>query len=635
MNLPGVSSRLMIPLIILLFLLYVSYDTWFAVDLPRPQKPNVVLILADDLGWQDVGAYDIDEPTPFETPNIDELATQGVKFWQAYSPAPSCTPSRGAILAGKYPARLQKTHVVGGHPPVPYNKTNDRMIAPWMSGRLPVKEVTIARALKTNGYTTGHAGKWHVAINHNAYPQPEDHGFDFSRHSRGVTHGQKPDRLSEFATSNEKDPFRLDKNGYPFHQNNADALDFIGQSKHQPFFLYYATWLVHTPIHTRNQRLLQKYSDKMGVPYPEGPEPWNIPGQKNPYYGSMVESLDYYIGQILGYLEETDDPRWPGHKLVDNTYIIFNSDNGGYIRAGKEQITTNTPLRKGKSYAEEGGVRVPLIIKGPAIPKGIETNVMVNGIDIYPTILSWTGTTPHPSHHLDGVDLSTLLATDPVDPLLLVDQKGDVRDTMVWHFPHPVSFKSTIREGDFKLIRNWDHVGNPRKKPFELYRLYQTQGREQIRLDIEELNNLAAVMPDKVKTLDALLEKSLQGMNARYPYYNPNYKRALKNKKKVCVVGDHGRSNHKVWLEFQPQGARVIRAQLIYTNNGGDRYEEWYHSPATLVDGFKVVADLPEDATHYVFNLIDENNFLVSFPDMGEIRQRREAYSVNAIRVDQ
>ena len=166
----------------------------------RPSKPNVVLILTDDLGWQDVKCYDIDDPSPMETPNIDSLAERGVKFWQAYSPAPTCAPSRCAIMSGNHPARAQKTHVVGGAPPTPNHKFSWTMIAPWYSGRMPENEMTIARVLQQNGYVTGHSGKWHMAIDHHAFPQPEDQGFNWTRSSRGARSGM-PNRVDRFASA--------------------------------------------------------------------------------------------------------------------------------------------------------------------------------------------------------------------------------------------------------------------------------------------------------------------------------------------------------------------------------------------------------------------------------------------------
>ena len=202
----------------------------------RPKKPNVVLILADDLGWQDVGCYDIDEPTPMETPNIDALAKSGVQFWQGYSPAPTCAPTRCAMLSGRHPAVLQKTHVVGGNPPTPYNETAHPIMDPWYSGRLKLEEVTIAEALKANGYVSGHTGKWHMAIDHNAFPQPKDQGFDFTRNHLGASAAMRPHRLTGFATNAEGDPYRKDKSGFPKDQTTLDAIHFMDESKDNPFF---------------------------------------------------------------------------------------------------------------------------------------------------------------------------------------------------------------------------------------------------------------------------------------------------------------------------------------------------------------------------------------------------------------
>ena len=216
---------------------------WSSLADVRPPQPNILLLLTDDLGWQDVGCYDIDEPSPMETPHIDALAKKGVMFWQGYSPAPTCAPSRCAIMSGVHPARAQKTHVVGGAPPAPINQ-HFRMMDPWYSGRMPEDELTLAKVLRENGYATGHSGKWHMAIDHNAFPQPGDQGFDWTRSDRGSRTSMK-DRLTGFATEGEDDPYRLDENGFPFHQTNEDALTFLREYQNQPFFLYYATWLVH------------------------------------------------------------------------------------------------------------------------------------------------------------------------------------------------------------------------------------------------------------------------------------------------------------------------------------------------------------------------------------------------------
>ena len=172
----------------------------------RPAKPNVVLILTDDLGWQDVKCYDIDEPSPMETPNIDAFAKKGVMFWQGYSPTPVCSSSRCAILSGNHAARAQKTSIVGGAPPT--CSKGFRVMAPWYSGRMPADEMTIAKALRQNGYATGHSGKWHIAISHKAFPQPKDVGFDYSQASRGARRSMK-DRLAGFSTTEKTKPTKM------------------------------------------------------------------------------------------------------------------------------------------------------------------------------------------------------------------------------------------------------------------------------------------------------------------------------------------------------------------------------------------------------------------------------------------
>ena len=601
----------------------------------RPEQPNVILLLTDDLGWQDVKCYDIDEPSPMETPNIDALAKQGVMFWQAYSPAPTCAPTRCAIMSGNHPARAQKTHVVGGGPPTPYNKELHRMMPPWYSGRMPEGERTLARVLQQNGYATGHCGKWHMAINHNAYPQPEDQGFDWTRHNLGTTRRMTPHRLTGFATREEGDPYRLDENGFPYHKNSEDAMEFIDGHADQPFFLYYATWLVHTPIHTRSEELLQKYVDKLGVELPENPNEWKGEGQTNPFYCAMVEELDYYVGRLLKYLDETEDPRWPGHMLSENTYLIFTSDNGGMERHPGEIITDNFPLARGKISAMEGGTRVPLIIRGPGIAANVQSDVMVNGLDFYPTILSLTGIDQPDSKQLDGADLSALLKGDSANVSLVREADGSVRDTMVWHFPNSVALESTIRVGDWKLVRNYDHVGNRHAPEFELYRLYETKDGQQQRGDIEEANNLAVTMPEKAQALNAKLTQVLTEMKASYPYYNPDFKHPLANKDKVCTILSHAQQGDRVEFTYQEHGAKVQRANLIYTLNGGHVYEEWFRQSATLMPGAKVSAQLPAGTTHYFINLIDENNFLKSYPEVKDMRGKnaKNPYSTDALKV--
>ena len=633
----NINNRLLLVSIILLMVsCNAPKGTTTTVDKSRPE-PNIVMILADDLGWQDVKCYDIDEPAPYETPNIDKLASEGVMFWQGYSPAPTCAPSRCAIMSGNHPARAQKTHVVGGGPPTPHNKKGTRMMEPWYSGRMPENEMTLARALQQNNYRTGHSGKWHMAISHNAFPQPGDQGFDYTKSDHGVRTTIRPNRLAEFATDAATDEYQLDENGFAKHLTTENAIEFMEQEKANPFFLYYAEWLVHAPIQTRNRRLLEKYAKKFGEEIPTDPGLWKMVGQKNPYYCAMVEEFDYYVGQVMDYLKNTDDPRWAGHKLIENTYIVFTSDNGGMERHGKEIITDNYPLDRGKISAMEGRTRVPLIITGPGIKKGVQSDVMVNGLDFYPTILALTNTKVPEGKNLDGLDISTLLLKDPTNSALVKDKTGKERTTMMWHFPNSVALESTIRVGDYKLIRNYDYVNNSKTEPLELYQLYKTENGKSVRVDIEEAKNLAKTNSKLAKKLDAELTKRLTEMKASYPYYNPYYKGDLLHKETVPAVTDNSRNGNKVNFTFKENGAKVVKANLIYSLNGGARYEEWFQTTAVVKSNTTVEATLPAGTTHYIINLIDENNFLVSFPEMlsnSEMKKakRKAKFSQKALR---
>jgi arylsulfatase A-like enzyme len=575
-------------------------------------------MLTDDLGWQDVKCYDIDAPSPMETPNIDALAKRGVLFRHGYSPAPSCTPSRCAIMSGNHPARAQTTHVSGGKPPGA-NK-NHRMITPWFSGRMPANEQTIARTLRENGYATGHTGKWHMAASHDGFPGALDQGFDFTTGGRGVTQGMG-DRLQNFATDQPGDPYRLDAEGFPTDSVTVDALKFMETNKAKPFFLYYSTWLVHAPIHSRSKPLLDKYCKKLGVD-PANPKEWSTEGQKNPYYCAMVETLDHYVGQLVKFLEATDDPRNPGHKLIDNTYIFFTSDNGGAEggRGHGESFTDNAPLDQGKTSPREGGVRVPFLVAGPGIPAGKESDVVVNGLDFYPTILSLAGVKKPEGKNLDGANLQPLLTGTLEDSKLVLDQHGKPRTEMIWHYPHGKN-QSTIRAGDFKLIRNYD-TDSGKSPALELYRLVDTKAGKSARLDIEEAKNLAAEQPDKAAELDTRLTEILTEMKASLPYWNPSCKSPVPNHNKVPAVTGHKVDDHTVTATFKENGARVVRADLIYAISApgkrGQASQEWFRAFAEIENG-QLKGTLPPEATHTYINLIDENNFMVSYPNPAAI----------------
>ena len=579
--------------------------------------PNIVLMLVDDLGWQDVKCYDIDEPSPMETPNIDALAKRGVLFKNGYSPAPTCAPSRCAIMSGVHPARAQKTHVVGGDPPNADSATP--LMSPWYSGRMPADELTLAKILRQNGYATGHTGKWHMAKDHFSFPDPLVQGFDFTTHragsdTRGVQNVMQ-NRLEEFTTSDPGDPYQLDAEGFPSDPVTTGALDFMAENKTKPFFLYYATWLVHTPIQSRSKALLEKYCAKLGVDYPTDPTRWDIEGQKNPYYCAMVETLDHYVGKLVQFLETTDDPRNPGHKLIDNTYIFFTSDNGGNVGHHGEFITDNAPLDKGKTSAKEGGVRVPFLVAGPGIGGERESDIVVNGLDFYPTILSMAGIERPEAKTLDGADLFPLLTNDANDGALVRGSDGKPREDMVWHYPHngASGFQSTLVAGDFKLIRNYTFPGSPTPQ-FELYQLGETKGGKTQRKDWEEKQNLAAEMPEKVAEMNQRLTEILEEMKASYPYLNPDFKRAFPGSKEVPTVTECTMKDGRLEARFQENGSKVVRADLIYATDGGTIAEEWFRAPAKIGSGGLVQAAVPAGATHCYLNLVDEKNFLVSYP---------------------
>lgn len=585
-----------------------------------------MILLADDLGWQDVKCYDIDEPSPMETPNLDALAMKGVKFWQGYSPSPVCSPSRAAILSGHHPVRGEMTSVAGGFPPHPTHPTRSAIMSPWYSSRIPTSTVTIAEALKAEGYTTGHSGKWHVSHNHHAYPNQFDHGFDYSVSDRGVQANMIPDRLTGFSTRDPDDPYRLDENGFPRDAPQEGALTFLRENKDKPFFLYYATWLVHAPLVMRSEALLKKYVDKLGVELrPEHATGWTRPGQTNPFYCAMVEQYDYYMGQVIDYLETTDDPRWPGHKLIENTYIIFTSDNGGMEGEPTEIYTDNYPLDRGKISVKEGGVRVPLIITGPGIPAGVETDVMANGLDFYPTILSLVGAAKPEGNTLDGCDLVPLLTGDPTDPTLVRDAQGRVRDTMFWHFPQSEN-SSSIRNGDYKLLRRYGGLNTS----LELYRLYRSEEAGPVREDIEEMKDLAASQAKRVEELDKRLAELISQSGGRLPYLNPKSAHDLPNKKNVPSVLECSKSGQTVEVRYREKGAKVVLVDLVYAVRGGERDEEWLRVSADITGEGRAVGQLPPEATHYFINLVDEHHFLVSYPEINAIKRKEKGLPFSA-----
>ncbi|MDO7172413.1 sulfatase [Mariniflexile sp. AS56] len=592
-------------------------------------KPNIIIFYADDLGWQDTELNNLDEPSPWETPNLTKLAKEGLNFTNAYSPAPTCAPSRSALLSGLHPVKTGITHVSGGG--MPESSGGSSYVTPFFPSGLMPENFTIAEALKANGYTTGHVGKWHAG--NLKIQSSSNQGFDFSFESRGAHQGpKKPDnRLTNFATHDKNDAYRLSDekyppftkaspNGisYPTDEVTEKALEFITKSKNKPFFLYLAQWLVHAPIHTKNKELLQYYSDKLGIDFPTKDIPITTEGQTNPFYGSMVTSLDWSLGRVVDLLKETDDPRNPGKKLYETTYIIFTSDNGGTERANGDLVTDNYPLDEGKKHAQEGGIRVPMVVVGPNIPKGKTYDGLVNQLDYFPTLLSLTHSKIPTQYgtNLDGLDITGVLLDNEKT---IKNNDGTPREDLWWHFPHnqDETMQSAIRSGDYKLYKNLI------KGDYELYRLYK-DGK---RADLEEKFDIAKKEPEVVQDLAARLEKHLKDYDAKYPYKNPvKFKKEGDVVSIPVVVGDtFDAKSGKVSITLEKGKSKIIETyalvkitDVVEVKNNGKKTKLGKHSSTyikvpvnTVKDNLEYTFNVPKDAAEYGVILIDENRFMV------------------------
>lgn len=600
------------------------------------QPPNVIIFYVDDLGWQDIQINDVDDPCPYETPNMVKLAKSGMTFTQAYSPAPTCSPSRAGIITGQHPAKIKLTHVHLGT--LPSARKTDRLVAPYLQSHLDLDLMTLADAMTANGYRTGHVGKWHVGLTAASY------GFDFVNQTRGFHRGMD-DRTKGFATVDDPTypvsktkypPLSKKKPGgisYPFDEVTQSAIDFIDDSKQEPFFLNLCHWMVHWPVLTRNGELLEHYCDKFGYSYPPEPGDMTREGQQNPYFAAMTTSVDWSLGRLVNFLKRTDDPRSPGKKLIDTTYIFFTSDNGGAEVHAQEIISDNAPLKFGKQHAEEGGIRVPMVVTGPGIARGSRSEGLVNQLDYFPTILKLTQSSI-PSEKFDalsGLDISPVLMGKRQT---IADLAGNERTHLFWHFPHnsPLSMKSAIREGDFKLYKRYD------TDDFELYRLYQDGQR----LDLEEQNDLARNprFASVVQRLAAKLHADLAANDAELPYLNPAFK--AKEKASARIAGSSfNASDHRATLAVEDAGPAIKEAYVIYGGESPKTKEELRQKnqlerrmqrrgqnskgtenapnpellgmkyPAMIdSDGHSVSAVIPKGISAYRFLFVDTNHFL-------------------------
>ncbi|MBN1490730.1 MAG: sulfatase [Phycisphaerae bacterium] len=441
---------------------------------PSTAKPNIVFILADDLGYTDVGCCG---SKYYDTPNIDRLAAGGIRFSSGYTCAANCQPTRATLISGQYGPRTG-TYTVGG---IDRFNWRSRPLRPVDNvSNLPLDKITLAQALKAAGYATAMFGKWHLGDGGPYHPSQR--GFDEAIVSAGQHFNFKTEPQVEYPDGTYLADFLTDK-----------ATDFIRRHKDKPFFLYLPHFGVHSPWQAKDEWIV-KFKPKA----PAG-------GHNDPVYAAMIASVDESVGRILALLGEL--------RLTENTLIIFSSDNGGvggYAREGlthARDVTDNAPLRGGKGMFYEGGIRVPYIFHWPGrIPPGTTCDQPINSVDLYPTLLAVVGAKPPTDYVLDGVSYLDALASGGKVTLN--------REALYWHFPGylgsgPDQWRTlpvgVIRAGDFKLMEFFEDGR------LELYNL---------REDLGEKKNLAAVMPAKAKELQAKLQAWRKQIGAPMPTPN-------------------------------------------------------------------------------------------------------------------
>jgi len=417
------------------------------------QRPNFVFLLADDLGWADLPGYGNDF---HEAPHIDRLIADGMRFDQAYAAAPNCSPSRASILTGRWPARLGLTQYLPGNPAL-----DKPLIQPELPPGLPHDEVTLAEELSAAGYATASIGKWHLG---GGRYLPEGHGFDLN--FAGGPNGRQRRMFAPYGIP----PVQAQPGEYLTDRLVRRATNFIEQHQADPFLVFLSFYSVHEPIAGKPE-WIEYFQNK-----PPGAN------HSDPVYAAMIRGLDDAVGAIRAKLSELG--------LDERTVIVFFSDNGGY-----EKFTTNKPLRSGKGWLYEGGIRDPLVVVWPAQTRpGSHSNTPVSSVDFLPTLLSIAGL--EPSAQLDGTDLSPILkGTGTLE-----------REELFWHFPHYSNSGSApagaIRSGSLKLLEFFE---DGRK---ELYDLDQ---------DPSESNDLAASRPEDVERLSRALTEWRERVNAQMP----------------------------------------------------------------------------------------------------------------------
>ncbi len=456
-------------------------------------QPNFLFILVDDLGRQDLSC---EGSAFYETPNIDLIASQAMRFSNGYSACQVCSPSRAAIQTGKYPARVGITDYIGGtqghNQPDKWNR-NTKLLPARYEMQLALEEETIAEALKEHGYTTFFAGKWHLG--HEGHG-PEDQGYDINKggHIAGTPPGGYfPPYRNPALTDGppgEELPVRLGR----------ETARFIADHTDKPFFAMLSFYSVHGPIQCSEQRW-KKYRDKaerMGLIERDDPrfrldrtrEVRQV--QDHPVYAGMMEAMDEGVGYALKALND--------HGLADNTVVIFTSDNGG-VSSGDGFATSCLPMRGGKGRQWEGGVRQPYYIKWPGVTSGTRSDVPATGTDFYPTILDIAGLPLKPNQHLDGVSLVPVLKGESLP-----------QRSLFWHYPH---YGNQGGEPSAIILRNnWKLVSYFEDDRAELYHVAR---------DLGEQRDIAAAHPDRVETMLQELTAWQKEVGARFPTRNSKW----------------------------------------------------------------------------------------------------------------
>lgn len=424
-------------------LLFAAWTLLILVQPASAAQPGFLFILVDDLGYMDIGANNPE--TFYETPNIDRLAAEGMRFTSGYAANPVCSPTRYSIMTGKHPSRVDATNFFAG-------KRAGRFEPAPLNDRMPLSEVTLAEALKQGGYATFFAGKWHLGPSEEFWPERQ--GFDVNK---GGWRAGGPFRagkyFSPYANPRLKDG---PKGEHLPHRLASETMDFIREHKAEPFLAYLSFYSVHTPLMAPKE-LVEKYRQKAVRLGLEGREEFATEEQvwpdardgrrvrilqKHAVYAAMMESMDRNVGRILDLLKDLG--------IDDNTVVFFMSDNGG-LSTSEGLPTSNLPLRGGKGWLYEGGIREPWLIKWPGVTRpGSTSDWPVVSMDFYPTMLEMAGLPPRPEQHLDGVSLVPILKGGGTPE----------RDALFWHYPHYSNQGGfpggAVRMGDWKLIERFE-----------------------------------------------------------------------------------------------------------------------------------------------------------------------------------